>query len=96
MMTLLAIQNIRTRHEWAEIINADWRKSIEGIIRTGRDLIAAQGELSRREYTKMVKIDLPFSPRTARQLKQIERYPAFTKRPPSSALPSSWTVRCAG
>ena len=35
-MTAQEIQNVRTRHEWAEIINADWRKLIEGVIQTGR------------------------------------------------------------
>ena len=91
-MTAEAIQNVRTRHEWAEIINADWRKSIEGIIQTGRDLIAAKGEVLKGEFSKMIDADLPFGRTTARALMKIARSKAITKQRPGAALPHGYAV----
>ena len=91
-MTAQEIQNVRTRPEWAVIINADWRKSIEGIIQTGRDLIAAKDELPRGEFAKMVEMDLLFSRRTAQQLMQIAGHPAIANAQPGTDLPPSWVV----
>ena len=76
----------------AEIINADWRKSIEGIIQTGSDLIAAKGELPDGEFTKMIETGLPFSRQTAQQLMAITSHPAIANAPPGQHLPPSWTV----
>jgi hypothetical protein len=76
----------------AEIINADWRKSIEGIIQTGRDLIGARAELPRGEFTKMVEADLPFSKSAAERLMNIAKHPAITAAATGRLLPSSWTV----
>ncbi len=90
-MTAHAIQNIRNRNEWAEVINADWRKSIEGIIQTGRDLELAAAEL-RGEYEAMVEADLPFSKSTAKKLRKIASHPAITNGPAPDHLPPSWAV----
>ncbi len=96
-MTVTAIANIRTRQEWAEIINADWRKSIEGIIQTGSDLIAAKGELPYGEFGKMIKADCPFGVTAARTMMTIARnydtwIAVMKDRRHDGALPSSWTT----
>jgi len=74
----------------AEIINADWRKSIEGIIQTGRNLAAAQAELSGGEFTKMIEADLPFSTRAAQQLMAIASDPAIANPNGGSDFPPGW------
>lgn len=91
-MTAQAVANVRTRQEWAEIINADWRKSIESIIQTGRDLLEARRQLPDGEFSGMVEADLPFSRRTAERLIQISQHPAITNATTSSRLPPSWPV----
>ncbi len=96
-MTSQEIQNVRTRSEWAEIINDDWRKSIEGIIQTGRDLIAAKDELPYGEFGKMIKTGCPFSTSMARSLMAISlRYDnwvtAIGVRRHGGELPPSWTT----
>ncbi len=91
-MTALEIQNVRTRPEWAEIINDDWRKSIEGIIQTGRDLIAAKGELPRGEFHKMIDADLPFGQTATRAFMRIARSKAITNRRPGDGLPQGYVV----
>ena len=96
-MNEIAILNVRTRYEWAEIINADWRKSIEGIIQTGRDLVAAKAELPKGEFGKMVEADCHFSGSAARALMRISRryemwISVVGERQRGAVLPSSWTT----
>lgn len=87
-----AVSNARSRQQWAEIINSDWRKSIESIIQTGRDLEAAKAELPHGEFAVMVKDDLDFSPRMAQNLMQISAHPRIGKANRGSHLPTSWTI----
>lgn len=84
----LTISNSRTRQEWAAVINADWRKSIESIIQTGRDLAAAKAELPHGEFTVMVETDLPFSRQYASRLIQIAAHPEIANVKNSARLPS--------
>lgn len=91
-MTATAIQNIRTRQEWAEVINEYLRKSIEGFIQTGRALIAAREELPDGEWGKMIKADLPFSISTADRFMTIARHPAIAGCASMRNLPPNWTV----
>lgn len=86
------IVDARTREEWAAVINADWRKSIEGIIQTGNDLIQAKAELPNGQFGFMIKDDLCFGPRTAQRLMQISRHPEIGNATPASHLPQSWVV----
>jgi hypothetical protein len=96
MNTVTAITNARTRKEWAEVINADWRKSIEGIIQTGRDLAAAEKELSRSDFREMIESDLLFKTKTAQQLMRIARDPRIANEISSNqSLPASWRVLSA-
>ena len=85
-------KNVRTRQEWAEIINADLHRSIESIIQTGRDLIAAKGEIPEGEFMKMVEIDLPFSHRTANKFMSIAKHPGITDSTAAANLPPKWAV----
>lgn len=89
---MTALANIRSRKEWAAIINADWRKSIDSIIQTGRDLATAKSELAHGEFSKMIGNDLAFNDGTARKLMRIAAHPEITNRSTSTVLPPSWTV----
>ena len=89
---LSTIPNTRTREEWAQVINADWRKSIESIIQTGRDLAAAKAELPHGEFGKMVDQDLIFTIQTADKLMKVAGHPAIANYATSRNLPPSWTV----
>lgn len=91
-MVALAVSNVRSRREWAEIISTDWRRSIDSIIQTGRDLLEAKAELSRDEFSQMINEDLYFSPDTAQSLMRIVRHPMVAKAASSRLLPPSWTV----
>lgn len=91
-MILKAVAKVRSRKEWADIINSDWRKSIDSIIQTGRDLAAAKDDLAHGEFEKMIDGDLAFSTRTARSLMRIAEHPAIGKSATSSVLPPSWAV----
>lgn len=88
----VATSNTRTRQEWAAIINADWRKSIESIIQTGRDLISAKEQLEDGTFHKMIEKDLPFSIRMSQRLMAIARHPKISNAAQSPRLPSSWYV----
>lgn len=82
----------RTRGQWAAVINGNWRKSIESIIQTGRDLIAAKAELPNGQFGKMIAEDLDFTPRMAQQLMTIAGHPQIGKANSRSQLPASWRV----
>jgi hypothetical protein len=91
-MPATALTNARSRQQWAEIIGADWRKSIESIIQTGRDLIAAKQELAHGEFTEMVERDLPFTGAAAAQLMRVAAHPSIADFRNSKILPARVSV----
>lgn len=91
-MTQVQTIETRSREQWVDIINTDWRKSIEGIIQTGNDLIQAKKELPNGQFGFMINEDLFFSPRTAQRLMHIARHPEIGKCDDVVALPHSWAV----
>lgn len=93
--THTAITNTRTRQEWAEVINADWRKSIDSIIQSGHDLAAAKAELPHGEFLAMVEADLPFNAITAQRLMGLAGDPRITNASSRTHLPPSWRVLSA-
>ena len=70
-MSEIRITNTRNRQKWAEVINSNWRRSIESIIQTGRDLASAKEELPSGEFTKMCREDLDFGPGISKSLMKI-------------------------
>lgn len=82
----------KSREEWAAVINAEWRKSIESIIQTGRDLVQAKAELSHGDYEAMCREDIDFSPEMARGLRGIAEHPEIGKAKGPTDLPPSWSV----
>ena len=82
---------------WAPRINAQWQKSVEGIIGVGRQLLAAKeacehGEFARlfKGYASAVKEPVPFSLNTAERLMRIARHPVLANSAHVHTLPQSW------
>lgn len=93
MTEVAVLENAKSRQEWTDTINSDWRKSIENVVQTGRDLIASKKELSHGEFGEMVKSDLDFGPRTAHNLMSIASNDFITNRTRGTdLLPASWTI----
>jgi hypothetical protein len=82
---------------WAPRINAEWRKSVEGILNVGRELIAAKeacehGEFLRlfKGHDKAVSEPLPFGERSAEMLIKIASNSVISNPKFTSDLPQSW------
>jgi hypothetical protein len=82
--------NMTLREMWAEKIAASWQKSIDSILETGRNLIAAKEELEHGEWLQMVKNELPFGDRTAEMLIKVAENPVLSDSNHGSNLPASW------
>ena len=63
----------RSRARWAEKIAKAWQSLLNGIVETGRQLLAAKGKggLPHGDFTAMIESDLPFGPRTAQMLMAV-------------------------
>ena len=75
--------------EWAAQINAEWRKSVEGIINTGRLISQALEEIQHGEKEAFYSL-LPFSEQTAKKLRQIGEDKRISDRAHVRDLPPSW------
>jgi N6-adenosine-specific RNA methylase IME4 len=94
-----------SRREWAKKIKASWKlacsSAIGAFIQTGRDLIAAKDDLTKRvghgEWMKLVGTsrtegELPFGYKTAQKLMAIARDTFLTKRTHESILPPDYNT----
>lgn len=81
-----------SRKDWAERITVAYRKSVESIVRTGAELIAAKKALPHGEFQKMVRRDLPFKERTAQKFMSIADHPVLSNASNWSLLPPSWAT----
>ena len=61
------------RTQWATRISAEWQKSVDSIIETGRLLLASKADpkMQHGEWRTMVESDLPFNRHAAHKLMQI-------------------------
>jgi hypothetical protein len=78
---------MKTRQQWADEINTEWRGSVAGIIALGQRLIDAKAELH-GTFEDMVRHDLVFGERTAERLMAIARDPRL--KATHASLPCSW------
>jgi hypothetical protein len=81
--------------QWAAQINAQWGKSVEAIVTTGRLLIEAKAELGHGEWGKLFSQrpytgPVPFAIRTAQMLMVIAEHPILTNAKFVAHLPPSW------
>ncbi len=82
---------------WAPRINAEWRKSVEGILNVGRQLIAAKEACEHGEFLRLFKGNgdpvgepLPFTVSTAERIMSVARHPVLSNSAHVQALPQSW------
>jgi hypothetical protein len=82
---------------WAPKIHGEWRKSIEGIVGVGRQLIAAKEACEHGEFLRLFKghenavsNPVPFGERSAEMLMQIAGHLVISNPKFVSDLPQSW------
>ena len=82
---------------WAPKIHAEWRKSIEGILGVGRQLIEAKKACEHGEFLRLfkghenaVKDPVPFGERSAEMLIKIASNSVIANPKFTSDLPQSW------
>lgn len=84
---------------WAPRINAEWRKSVEGIIGVGQRLIEAKAACEHGEFVRLFKgtanavpDPVPFGIHTADRLMAIASKPALADCAHAHTLPQSWAT----
>lgn len=84
---------------WAPRINAEWRKSVQGIVNVGRELMAAREACEHGEFSRLFKghdnpvtEPLPFTIHTADRLMMIAARPAIADCAHAHNLPQSWAT----
>jgi hypothetical protein len=84
---------------WAPRINAQWRKSVEGIVGVGHQLIAAKEACEHGEFVRLFKGSenavaepVPFGIHTADRLMAIAVKPAIADCAHAHTLPQSWAT----
>lgn len=73
--------------EWAALVEQEWRKTVEGILNTGRVVNEALDDLEHGEKAGFYK-RLPFSMSTAKKLGAVAKDPRFLAH--VRDLPASW------
>lgn len=82
---------------WAPRINAEWRKSVEGILNVGRQLISAKEACEHGEFLRLFKgheiavsETVPFGERSAEMLMEVAGNKVISNPKFVSDLPQSW------
>jgi hypothetical protein len=82
---------------WAPKIHGEWRKSIEGILGVGRQLIAAKESCEHGEFLRLfkghenaVREPVPFGEDTAERLMKVASHPVLSDSALGRSLPMSW------
>ena len=80
--------------DFALRINACWRKAVESIIETGKELIQARAQLAYGEWGKLFRDPkkVPFSQRTADYLMRIANHSVLSNSQYVANLPASWST----
>lgn len=82
---------------WAARINAEWRRSVDGILAVGRQLIAAKQACEHGEFLRLFKghvnavgEPVPFSESTAERLMSVASHDVLSNPAHVQDLPQSW------
>lgn len=82
---------------WAPRINAEWRKSVDGILNVGRELIAAKKSCEHGEFLRLFKghddavsDPVPFGEDAAERLMKVASHPVLSNSDQSRNLPQSY------
>ena len=81
---------------WARKINADWRKSVQGVIEIGKTLIEAKAKCKHGEFLRMFKgndntvsAHVPFGVRYAEMLIEVASHKVLSNAQHAAHLPQS-------
>jgi hypothetical protein len=80
-----------TVDEWAKVIRADFRQSVEGIVAAGQHLAEAKEQVDHGEFGPLLE-RIGISGSTARKLMAIAEHPVISDRSHWNVLPPSWTT----
>jgi hypothetical protein len=78
--------------EWINQVKAAWRKSIEGIVETGRLLLLGHASIPPAEFDELVPHEFGFSASMARKLMVIAKDERITNCAIWHKLPRAWTT----
>jgi hypothetical protein len=82
--------NTLSRGKWARRITECWQKQVPSIFEVAAALESAQAELRKRDWTAMVRNDLPFSQSTATKLVKIAKCDHMRNSDHGPNLPACW------
>jgi hypothetical protein len=85
-----AAPNILTRGSWAKRITDAWQRQVPSIFEVASLLESAEAELRKRDWTAMVRNDLPFGQSTASKLVKIARCDHLRISDHGPNLPACW------
>jgi ribosomal silencing factor RsfS len=85
-----AIPNLLTGGQWAKRITEAWQKQVPSIFEVASLLESAEAELRKRDWTAMVRNDLPFGQSTASKLVKIARCDHLRNSDHGPNLPACW------
>jgi len=84
---------------WAPKIHAEWRKSVDGILGVGRQLVAAKEACEHGEFLRLfsghespVSEPMPFGDKTAQRLMAIASHDVIANGAHAHHLPCEWTT----
>jgi hypothetical protein len=90
------VKNTKAEY-WAPRINAEWRKSVEGILGVGRELIRAKEKCEHGEFLRLfkghdnaVREPVPFGINAAQRLMKVAGHPVLANADQSQHLPQSY------
>jgi N6-adenosine-specific RNA methylase IME4 len=76
--------------EWADKITESWRDTVNGIIETGKLILAAKLDLAHGQFGAMIALALPFTSRTAQRLMKIASDHRLIEDGNVRYLPADW------
>jgi hypothetical protein len=82
--------NTRSWKDFADLINASWRKGADTFFQTGRYLIEAKAELDRDQYGALIKLRLAFDQSVAKKLICVASNPLLGAH--VHQLPPCWST----
>jgi hypothetical protein len=82
--------NTLSRGKWARRVTESWQKQVPSIFEVAALLESAQAELRKRDWTAMVRNDLPFSRSTATKLVKIAKCDHLRNSDHGPNLPACW------
>lgn len=90
-MTALAVVNTDSVEVWADRVRTQMGRTVEGIVATGRELLAAKETLSHGEFLPMLEL-VGMSDNTAERFMAIASHSAIANSPHVGNLPPAYST----